>query len=149
MGGDLNIDLLGINMNTVETVSSFQLLTFEPLIDRSTRVSLSGESATCIDHFWSNDATDAVSGIFRVGITDHYPIFTVLNYEKLSLLITKKFRDHSNVRIMNVKNRISEITACFNNMNYLNVNHSCECFLDKFYSIESSGACSRGRKIRT
>ena len=90
--GDLNINSLDYESN--EPVKNFFNLVFQngflPLIQRATRVTKT--TATAIDHI----ITDAIfknkmtSGIIKTDITDHFPIFTILEkYNKNPLEKTK------------------------------------------------------------
>ena len=90
--GDLNINSLDYESN--ESVKNFFNLVFQngflPLIQRATRVNKT--TATAIDHI----ITDAIfkkkmtSGIIKTDITDHFPIFTILEkYHKNPLEKTK------------------------------------------------------------
>ena len=90
--GDLNINSLDYESN--EPVKNFFNLVFQngflPLIQRATRVTKT--TATAIDHI----ITDAIfknkmtSGIIKTDITDHFPIFTILEkYHKNPLEKTK------------------------------------------------------------
>ena len=90
--GDLNINSLDYESN--EPVKNFFNLVFQngflPLIQRATRVTKT--TATAIDHI----ITDAIfknkmtSGIIKTDITDHFPLFTILEkYNKNSPEKTK------------------------------------------------------------
>ena len=90
--GDLNINSL--DYESTEPVQNLFILVFQngflPLIQRATRVTKT--TATAIDHI----ITDAIfknkmtSGIIKTDITDHFPIFTILEkYNKSPLEETK------------------------------------------------------------
>ena len=80
MVGDLNINSFYYDDNAL--VKKFFNLSFQsgflPLIQRATRVT--GTTATAIDHI----ITDAIpessmhSGIIKTNISDHFPIFAIL-----------------------------------------------------------------------
>ena len=78
--GDLNINSLDYESN--EPVKNFFNLVFQndflPLIHRATRVTKT--TATAIDHIITdaNFKNKMTSGIIKTDITDHFPIFTIL-----------------------------------------------------------------------
>ena len=79
--GDLNLNSLDYASRT--SIKNFLNLAFKngifPVINRPTRVTL--ESATAIDHTLRNTILDQdlQNGIIKLDISDHYPIFTILN----------------------------------------------------------------------
>ena len=107
MVGDLNINSFDYDNN--ELVKKLFNLTFQsgflPLIQRATRVTRT--TATAIGHIITDAILESIMhcGIIKANISDHFPIFTILenscnknkNYEKTK--ITK--RDFSNENIQN------------------------------------------------
>ena len=107
MVGDLNINSFDYDNNAL--VKNFFNLVFQsgflPLIQRATRVTRT--TATAIDHIITDAILESTmhSGIIKANISDHFPIFAILenscnknkNYEKTK--ITK--RDFSNENIQN------------------------------------------------
>ena len=107
MVGDLNINSFDYDNNAL--VKNFFNLIFQsgflPLIQRATRVTRT--TATAIDHIITDAILESTmhSGIIKANISDHFPIFAILenscnknkNYEKTK--ITK--RDFSNENIQN------------------------------------------------
>ena len=77
--GDFNINLLHVDNNP--TASAFIDLmysnTFFPTIHWSTRVT--PKTATLIDNIFCNSPSAIHSGVILSDISDHFPIFTVLN----------------------------------------------------------------------
>ena len=79
--GDLNLNSLDYASST--PVKNFFNLAFEngifPVINRPTRVTWA--SATAIDHILTNTIMDQdlQNGIIKLGISDHFLIFTILN----------------------------------------------------------------------
>ena len=79
--GDLNLNSLDYASST--PVKNFFNLAFEngifPVINRPTRVTWA--SATAIDHILTNTIMDQdlQNGIIKLDISDHFPIFTILN----------------------------------------------------------------------
>ena len=83
--GDMNLNLLDHRSNSkvkeyLNIVSQNLLI---PLINKPTRVSKS--NATIIDHILTNSFlnTDCSTGIIKIDISDHFPIFLISN-EKIS-----------------------------------------------------------------
>ena len=81
LAGDLNLNSLDYASST--PVKNFFNLAFEngifPVINRPTRVTWA--SATAIDHILTNTIMDQdlQNGIIKLDISDHFPIFTILN----------------------------------------------------------------------
>ena len=83
--GDMNLNLLDHRSNSkvkeyLNIVSQNLLI---PMINKPTRVSKS--NATIIDHILTNSFlnTDSSTGIIKIDISDHFPIFLISN-EKIS-----------------------------------------------------------------
>ena len=80
--GDFNINLLNYNTHRstkefIETLFSYSYL---PLINKPTRVK--GNSASIIDNIFSNDTQNQLySGILYTDLSDHFPVFGILNSE--------------------------------------------------------------------
>ena len=83
--GDLNLNLLDHSTNT--KVKDYLNIVFQnlliPMINKLTRFSRS--NATIIDHILTNLFlnTDCFTGIIKSDISDHFPVFLMLN-EKIS-----------------------------------------------------------------
>ena len=78
--GDTNIDLFKhvSHKDTQEFLNLMYSNGFVPLINRPTRLSKDGKSATCIDHIFTNNISichNTQQGILLSDITDHFPIF--------------------------------------------------------------------------
>lgn len=100
--GDFNINLLNSNSHSltadfIETLFSYFYI---PLINKPTRVK--ENSATIIDNIFSNDAQNCeiLSGILYTDLSDHFPIFCILNSKD-------KKAQHENIfrRSFNEKNK--------------------------------------------
>ena len=86
LAGDYNVDLLKCDTHSstqrfIENLFSFSYI---PLISKPTRVAQSPEdnaSTTLIDNIFSNSvhSDKLLQGIFYTGISDHFPIFSILN----------------------------------------------------------------------
>lgn len=73
--GDFNLNLL-LCPDSSEVESYVNLLFsygLSPIIRRATRVTR--HTATLLDHIWSNDPNVIMSGIVRLCVTDHFPVF--------------------------------------------------------------------------
>ena len=83
--GDMNLNLLDHSTNS--KVKEYLNIVFQnlliPMINKPTRVSKS--NATIIDHILTNSFlnTDCSTGIIKIDISDHFPIFLISN-EKIS-----------------------------------------------------------------
>ena len=85
--GDYNIDLLKVHNHTPsrEFVDCMFSSSFVPLIHRPTR--LTDTTATIIDNIFTNHIhTDRMNGIIPMGISDHFPIFTLLSDIRPSII---------------------------------------------------------------
>ncbi len=85
--GDLNIDLLKFKEHAKTNLFLDSMFSsgFIQLISHPTRVAhtAAGNTATLIDHIWTNNIADSInSGIITSHISDHYPIFHLLNSSK-------------------------------------------------------------------
>ena len=95
--GDFNICLLKENYSpiTANFVNMMRAFFFRPVITRPTR--FKDNSATVIDHIWSNSVAEVDSYIFYCDITDHCPVFCRLGipFEDKNNLVKVSFRDMS------------------------------------------------------
>ena len=92
--GDFNIDLLD-DASSAELCNVMNSRNIFPLINIATRVT--DTTAKCLDHIWCNRTSIFFSGAFEEDISDHYPIFAVLNKTKdnkpvKKLSVTSPFR---------------------------------------------------------
>ena len=109
--GDLNLSSLDCTSST--PVKNFFNLTFEngifPVINRPTWVTWA--SATAIDHVLTNIIMDQdlQNGIIKLDISDHFPIFTILNSKIHSQCPKTKIstRTINKVSVENFKNILS------------------------------------------
>ena len=78
------------------SVKNFFNLAFEnrifPVINRATRVAW--PSATAIDHILTNTIMDQdlQNGIIKLDISDHFPIFTILNSKYTTSVQKEKYQ---------------------------------------------------------
>jgi len=103
--GDTNIDLTNPTQLGAEFVDMCQSSSFVPLITVPTRVT--HDHVSCLDHIWFNQLCDVEAGVFKIDITDHYPVFVVLPIQsKRGNSFVKYFRDHSYVSLANLRDEI-------------------------------------------
>ena len=78
-----------LNSSTVPARKYLQILNanaFMNLINKSTRVGLTSNSQTTIDHILTNDNNSSISpGVFHFSISDHYWIFGLFSSEKFKV----------------------------------------------------------------
>ena len=92
-----------------------------------------------IDHFWSNLLIDSTSGVFINDITDHYPIFTIIQLP----IYTKPLKKHIEFRNFSENNK-EKFSNSLNNTIWRNfisnvdINISINNFLDKLQSLFNS-----------
>ena len=138
--GDLNINLLGHNVHrqTTHFLDIMYSNGFIPLINRPTRVT--SETATIIDHIYSNDLNVTrmtVQGILVTDITDHYPIFHFsqpFGYSQPNKDDTVFY-----TRRMNISNiKLFKFLASQSNWTELLNKPKCNDAFDAFYTIIKS-----------
>ena len=96
--GDINIDFLKYNIHnpTEEYLDMICTNTFLPLITKPTRIT--DHSATLIDHIYMNTKIDhgkVTSGIATLDITDHLPVFCIVDISVQRYKEARYFRDFS------------------------------------------------------
>ena len=111
IGGDFNI-CLAKDDNNKQANEFFNLMHkfyFYCLITKPTRVK--NDSASLLDHIWSNVPFGASSGILISDVTDHFPVYACFNHirNNNSDLIKIRFRDFSNNNREMFKLSISEV----------------------------------------
>ena len=111
--GDLNIDLLKtenhvLTKNFLDILYTFGLF---PTINKPTRIT--SVSATIIDNIFTNvKNVNGLSGIIINDITDHLPVFSVLETKGISLSYAKKYqfiRKYDEAKMVSFK---EELTNC-------------------------------------
>ena len=109
--GDFNIDLLKYqtHQKTNDYINNVFSESFLPLITKPTRVT--HESATLIDHIYSNEKThDSLTGIIVTDdVADHFGVFHILygksHIKPPSYIYTRKINEHT---MHNFKLRLAE-----------------------------------------
>lgn len=100
--GDFNINLLNVNSHRltadfIETIFSYSFL---PLINKPTRVK--SNSASIIDNIFCNNFQnkEMLSGVLCTDISDHFPIFCVIQFNNVKLspeFIIKRLINENNI----------------------------------------------------
>ena len=90
--GDFNMDLLNEDASShlCDVMFSYNIF---PLINIATRIT--ENTATCLDHVWYNGFNALFCGAFFADISDHYPVFAVLNVARNNRPLRKTIRDLS------------------------------------------------------
>ena len=112
--GDFNINLLNIDHHTpsAENLEMLYSHSMFPLITKPTRVR--SNSATLIDNIFGNDLlnTKKINGILYTGISDHYPIFSILTDKTQKEKVTSvQYRSYS-------QNNISKFSETLEALNW-------------------------------
>ena len=112
--GDFNLDLLSYNVHnyTADFVSMLFSAGFLQLISNPTRVSTNNNTATLIDHIWTNDIKDKmVAGVITTYLSDHYSTFHLIstNKHKPSPKVIST-RDFSDIKIESFKNDLNNLS---------------------------------------
>ena len=140
--GDFNVDTLDDN----DSSDLFDIMFgygFFPLINIPTRVTDS--TAKCIDHIWYNKFDVSLCGSFVVDVSDHYPVFAVIDTPIDSNMTKKTFRDHSNRSLQLLEDMIPDVVDAYWRHNFVDVNHKTEWFVEMLYSIYNR-CCPRKTK---
>ena len=81
--GDFNINLLNDDYDTILFKTELQSLTFTPLISKPTRFPANDSTLpTLLDQIWTNFPMNYSSGIIIHDLTDHLPVFLLLDCDK-------------------------------------------------------------------
>ena len=77
--GDMNIDFLKYttHLQTEDYLDMLYSNSFLPVITKPTRITT--HTATLIDHIYTNTTAEAISGIGVIDISDHLPIFCIVD----------------------------------------------------------------------
>ena len=143
--GDTNVDLLKEDINS-DVFNSLYSLNYFPLINIATRVT--DQSATCIDHIWFNRFNVLVSGSIISDVSDHYPIFCVLNKIKRNESFVKTFRIHSERAIISL---CTDITIMcdnyFNQCSNMDVDNRCKWFTDEMFKLNNRNCPKKSKTV--
>ena len=111
IAGDFNICLLNENhsQQTTNFINMMRGFFFRPLITRPTR--FQNNSATVIDHIWTNSTSTTNNFIFYCDITDHCPVYCRID-TPLAIgndQVKVKFRDMCNANKIKFKNLLENL----------------------------------------
>jgi len=147
--GDTNVDLVSPSPLGYEFIDMFRSSSFIPLISVPTRVTQ--DHASCLDHVWFNQLCDVNAGVFKVNITDHYPIFVVLPIlSKRDDTFIKYFRDHSFASLAKLHDEIHRFCNDCELSQFIgdtDVNLAVQIFEEKLYFLYNKCCPIRSKRI--
>jgi len=111
--GDMNIDLIRPSVIESEFVDMLQASSYSSIINEPTHIT--PNRGSCIDHVWYNKlSNDIIAGVLKVDVSDHYPVFVILPIQSHSdEFFVKHFRDHSEVSLINLRDKLSMFSVEF------------------------------------
>ena len=116
--GDININGLALNESTACFIDTLRTHNMFPHITIPTRPNRMHSGGTQIDHIWSKLDSNISSGVFNtVKISDHDPNFVLFPAKVPKHLIKTKFRDHSDICLQKLMERISNFMSFFPPLN--------------------------------
>ena len=143
--GDFNIDLLNDHLHQ-DFFNMLHSYSFFPFINIPTRVTES--SAKCIDHIWLNRFNVVESGAIVSDISDHYPIFSLIEVVKSCRSFTKSFRDHCDSNLDRLFEDVNLLCIDYFNQTFDNdVDVKCEWFLNKLNYVYNRDCPKRVKTI--
>jgi len=124
IAGDLNINLLNDSCGDVQNfIYTLQSLNFIPVVTKPTRFQGDGDSqsATLLDHIWTNNLVEYTSGIILYDLTDHCPTFMCFNcfreetspHEKLKIAV----RCHNSENVDRFLTALGQVEWSFDRLN--------------------------------
>ena len=92
--GDMNIDFLKYNHHaqTEEYLDMLHSNNISPVITKPTRIT--NHTATLIDHIYTNNTNQMISGIATVDISDHLPTFCIADIPLQKQKFKRYYRDY-------------------------------------------------------
>ena len=133
--GDLNNNLLDPTAIENDFINNCHFNSLIPLINKPTRNANNNRSF--LDHIWSNQLYDTFNFIFLLDITDHYPLFTIVQINCPEKRIRVKCRDYSRQNIARLK---LEVERYVNNNVQINqdVSSNTNIFCNNLFVIYSN-----------
>ena len=92
--GDMNVDFLKYNYHT-QTEEYLDMLhsnNISPIITKPTRIT--NYTATLIDHIYTNNTKQMISGIATIDISDHLPTFCIVDIPLQKQKLKRYYRDY-------------------------------------------------------
>ena len=136
--GDFNVDTLSNTSSCVDYITNFMTKGYNALINKPTRVTLDDVSSTCIDHLWAKLQFRTTSGIFETHISDHYPIFTIVDCQQQRIIRHIYFRDHSENNLLKLFDECDLVSNEVFNSENTNVNFLCDLLEEKLFKTYDS-----------
>ena len=133
---DMNVDMLkyGFNEYSTNLLDIFLSYSYIPLINRATRIHMG--NGTLIDQIFTNEnISNVTSGVITEHISDHFPIFCTINFDKIKVPSQSK-----KVRCFNKDNkekfRVSLQNQSWNEVLSSNCpNQAFDIFHDTYFSL--------------
>jgi len=133
--GDVNIDLIDPGDAGALFVDLCHSYSFSPLINIPTHASQHTYDK-CLDHIWINGSYDARSCVFKVDITDHFPVMAFFSLQMTSnVRKIKTFRDHSEQSIDRLRREVLLYADAFVVGDDNDVDFRVSNFLNELYAI--------------
>ena len=138
--GDFNIDLLQYDKQACinDFVDLMYSLGLTPVVNKPTRIT--EHSSTLIDNIFLNEVVNSnTSGVLIADVSDHLPIFTIINGENVQRKVDHNVKS-KHIRVIN-ENTITSLKADLCKENWKNVyeagdvNQAYEYFLYTFNSL--------------
>ena len=144
LSGDFNIELLNDDIS-VDFSSMLYGHNYNSLITIPTRVT--ANSATCIVHIWQKGCSSVAASVIVSDITDHYPVFAVLNLPNSNDAVKIVFRDHNETNIVRLYDGVSGMVDDYFEQCYKkDVDFRTNWFHDSLWNLYNSH-CARKVKI--
>ena len=133
--GDINIDILQEGVRQSDFVDVMHSMSYIPLITMPTRVT--NNTATLLDHIWTNQLHEARTGILNISTTDHFPTFasTIFPVHSNKSSIKKVFRDHSDQAVNKMLSGCQAFLRYFDQFSSLNTESRVNIFQERIYQL--------------
>ena len=136
--GDLNLNLLNLNCNTVMNfMTQLQSYHFWPVITKPTRFAsgMLQHDPSLLDHIWYNQLDILGCGIFLCDITDHCPVFIKIHAERQpTSQVRVQFRSHDAVSFDLFHGSIRSLTW-EHLYSIQDVNEQCQYFISRINDV--------------
>lgn len=140
--GDINVDLL--DQSSADIFNSFYSYNFLPFINLATRITET--TAKCLDQIWYNKLNVSFAGAIISDITDHYPVFVILEMVNTKNPVTIQFRDHSEDNMSKLYSDMQSVRdVYFVECASMSVSDKCSWFIERLW-VAYSRACPKKTK---